>query len=126
MNENPPPYENRVGWGTRREKEIYRSQAESSGKPPAVVEKIVEGKMTRFYEDVCLYEQPFVKDQTISLGENIAVRRFVRFKLGEDVSRTIENRGDHPEDGAAATGVAVKKPKGPTLGSGAAAVKPDE
>jgi elongation factor Ts len=119
-----------------REREIYRSQAESTGKPPAVVEKIVEGKMTKFYEDVCLYEQPFVKDQTISvgqliagkaskLGEDIAVRRFARFKVGEDVSRAIENRGDHPEGGEGA-GVAVKKPKGPTVGSGSAAAKPDE
>ncbi len=92
--------------------------------------------MTKFYEDVCLYEQPFVKDQTISvgqliagkaskLGEDIAVRRFARFKVGEDVSRAIENRGDHPEGGEGA-GVVVKKPKGPTVGSGSAAAKPDE
>jgi len=77
-----------------REKDIYRSQAAATGKPPQVVEKIVEGKMSKFYEEVCLYEQPFIKDQTISisqliaakigkLGENIAVRRFGRFKVGE-------------------------------------------
>jgi elongation factor Ts len=77
-----------------REKDIYRTQAASSGKPPQVVEKIVEGKMSKFYEEVCLYEQPFIKDQTISiaqliaakigkLGENISVRRFARFKVGE-------------------------------------------
>ena len=77
-----------------REKDIYRSQATATGKPPQVVEKIVEGKMSKFYEEVCLYEQPFIKDQTISisqliaakigkLGENIAVRRFGRFKVGE-------------------------------------------
>src|SRR5438094_5026628 len=77
-----------------REKDIYRSQAAATGKPPQVVEKIVEGKMGKFYEEVCLYEQPFIKDQTISisqliaskigkLGENIAVRRFSRFKVGE-------------------------------------------
>src|SRR5437667_868003 len=77
-----------------REKDIYRSQAAATGKPPQVVEKIVEGKMSKFYEEVCLYEQPFIKDQTISipqliatkigkLGENIAVRRFARFKVGE-------------------------------------------
>src|SRR5205807_2392862 len=77
-----------------REKEIYRAQAAASGKPANVVEKIVEGKMSKFYEEVCLYEQPFIKDQTISisqliaakigkLGENIAVRRFARFKVGE-------------------------------------------
>ena len=77
-----------------REKDIYRTQAASTGKPPQVVEKIVEGKMSKFYEEVCLYEQPFIKDQTISiaqliaakignLGENISVRRFARFKVGE-------------------------------------------
>lgn len=77
-----------------REKDICRAQAATTGKPPQVVEKIVEGKMGKFYEEVCLYEQPFIKDQTISiaqliatkigkLGENIAVRRFARFKVGE-------------------------------------------
>ncbi len=82
-----------------REKDIYRSQAAATGKPPQVVEKIVEGKMSKFYEEVCLYEQPFIKDQTISisqliaskigkLGENIAVRRFGRFKVG-DAGETI-------------------------------------
>src|SRR5271166_1154086 len=77
-----------------REKDIYRAQAAATGKPPQVVEKILEGKMAKFYEEVCLYEQPFIKDQTISiaqliagkigkLGENITVRRFARFKVGE-------------------------------------------
>ena len=76
-----------------REKEIYRAQAAATGKPPAVIEKIVDGKMAKFYEEVCLIEQPFIKDQTISikeligqkvgkLGENITVRRFARFKVG--------------------------------------------
>src|SRR5271155_944544 len=90
-----------------REKDIYRSQAAATGKPPQVVEKIVEGKMGKFYEEVCLYEQPFIKDQTISigqiiaskigkLGENIAVRRFARFKVGEAgatiASTTLEQK----------------------------------
>ena len=77
-----------------REKDIYRSQAAATGKPAPVVEKIVEGKMAKFYEEVCLLDQPFIKDQTISvsqliaskvgkLGENISVRRFARFKVGE-------------------------------------------
>jgi len=77
-----------------REKEIYRAQAAATGKPANVVEKIVEGKMSKFYEEVCLLDQPFIKDQTISvgqliaaaigkLGENISVRRFARFKVGE-------------------------------------------
>jgi elongation factor Ts len=82
-----------------REKDIYRTQAKATGKPPNVVEKIVEGKMGKFYEEVCLYEQPFIKDQTVTvsqliaskigkLGENISVRRFARFKVG-DLSETI-------------------------------------
>ena len=82
-----------------REKEIYRHQAAATGKPPQVVEKIVAGKMEKFYEEVCLLEQPFIKDQTITiaqliaakigkLGENIAVRRFARFKVG-DVGETV-------------------------------------
>jgi elongation factor Ts len=77
-----------------REKEIYRAQTAAMGKPPAVVEKIVEGKMGKFYEEVCLLEQPFIKEQSISvkdliatkvgkLGENITVRRFARFKVGD-------------------------------------------
>jgi len=76
-----------------REKEVYRAQAAATGKPPAVVEKILEGKMAKFYEEVCLIEQPFIKDQGVSikeliaqkvgkLGENITVRRFARFKVG--------------------------------------------
>src|SRR5579862_109610 len=76
-----------------REKDIYRAQAAASGKPPAVVEQIVQGKMSKFYEEVCLLEQPFIKDQAVTikeliaqkvakLGENITVRRFARFKVG--------------------------------------------
>src|SRR5215831_6397650 len=82
-----------------KEKEIYRAQAAASGKPANVVEKIVEGKMAKFYEEVCLMDQPFVKEPGISihqliaskigkLGENISVRRFARFKVG-DVGETI-------------------------------------
>src|SRR6185437_6279339 len=77
-----------------REKEIYRAQAAQAGKPAPVIEKIVEGKMSKFYEEVCLLEQPFIKEQTVTigqliaqkvgkLGENIMVRRFARFKVGE-------------------------------------------
>jgi len=76
-----------------REKEIYRAQATATGKPAPVIEKIVEGKMAKFYEEVCLLDQPFVKEQGITikeligqkvgkLGENITVRRFARFKVG--------------------------------------------
>jgi elongation factor Ts len=77
-----------------REKEIFLDQAIKSGKPANIAEKMVTGKMEKFYEEVCLYEQPFIKDQTISihqlittkigkLGENISVRRFARFKVGD-------------------------------------------
>jgi elongation factor Ts len=78
----------------KREKDIYLDQAIKSGKPANIAEKIVAGKMEKFYEEVCLYEQPFIKEQTISvsqliaskigkLGENISVRRFARFKVGD-------------------------------------------
>lgn len=77
-----------------REKEIYRAQAAQTGKPALVVEKIVEGKMGKFYEEVCLLEQPFIKEQSVTinqliaqkvgkLGENLMVRRFARFKVGD-------------------------------------------
>ncbi|MFY9746057.1 MAG: translation elongation factor Ts [Acidobacteriaceae bacterium] len=77
-----------------REKDVYRAQTAAMGKPANVVEKIVEGKMTKFYEEVCLLEQPFIKEQSVSikehiaqkvakLGENITVRRFARFKVGD-------------------------------------------
>jgi elongation factor Ts len=76
-----------------REKEIFRAQAAAMGKPEKMIEKIVDGKMAKFYEEVCLLEQPFIKDQAVSikeligqkvgkLGENITVRRFARFKVG--------------------------------------------
>jgi len=77
-----------------KERRIYRSQALDAGKPEKVIDKIVEGKMERFYSEVCLLEQTYVKDsdQTVKevldgmiakVGENIAIRRFARFQLGE-------------------------------------------
>ncbi|HWZ84277.1 MAG TPA: translation elongation factor Ts [Terriglobales bacterium] len=82
-----------------REKEIFLAQAIASGKPANIAEKMVTGKMEKFYEEVCLLEQPFIKDQTITisqliaskigkLGENISVRRFARFKVG-DATETV-------------------------------------
>jgi elongation factor Ts len=76
-----------------REKEIFRAQAAATGKPAPVIERIVDGKMAKFYEEVCLIDQPFIKDQNVTikeliatkvgkLGENITVRRFARFKVG--------------------------------------------
>jgi len=77
-----------------KERDIYRAQALASGKPEQVVEKIVSGKMEKFYEENCLYEQHYIKDESVTigemitqaiakLGENISIRRFVRFKVGE-------------------------------------------
>jgi elongation factor Ts len=77
-----------------REREVYRAQAKATGKPEPVIEKIVNGKMEKFYEENCLYEQHFIRDEGVTVkemvdqaiakvGENIAVRRFVRFKVGE-------------------------------------------
>ena len=82
-----------------REKDIYRSQAIASGKPANIAEKMVAGRMEKFYQEVCLYEQPYIRDQNITisqlittkigkLGENISVRRFARFKVG-DAGETI-------------------------------------
>ena len=76
-----------------REKEIYRAQGIASGKPEAIVEKMLTGKLAKFYEEFCLLDQPFIKDQSqtiaqiiatkvAKLGENISVRRFARFKVG--------------------------------------------
>jgi elongation factor Ts len=77
-----------------KEKDIQRSRALAEGKPEKMVDKIVEGRMNKYYEEVCLYEQPFIKENTTSvtdlikakiakLGENISVSRFVRFKVGD-------------------------------------------
>ncbi len=80
-----------------KEREIYKEQARSTGKPEHVLEKIVEGMMSKFYSVACLLEQPYVKDPSITvkehiaahiqkIGENIQVRRFVRYKLGEELT----------------------------------------
>jgi elongation factor Ts len=77
-----------------RERAIYREQAKATGKPDAVVEKILSGKMEKFYEENCLYEQHFIKDEGVTIkelvdqtiakvGENVTIRRFSRFKVGE-------------------------------------------
>ncbi len=77
-----------------KEKEIYRAQALEMGKPENVVDKIVEGKLNKFYEESCLLNQPYVRDTNISIadllneqiakiGENISIKRFVRYQIGE-------------------------------------------
>jgi len=78
-----------------KEKEIYASQARETGKPEKIIEKIVEGKVKKFYAESCLLEQSFVKNPDITIqdllnemmaktGENMVIKRFVRFQLGED------------------------------------------
>lgn len=85
-----------------KEKEILRTQALNEGKPEKIVDKIVEGRLGKFYEENCLMEQPFIKDpdKTISqllnekiatIGENINIRRFARFELGEGLEKKQDN-----------------------------------
>jgi elongation factor Ts len=77
-----------------RERDVYRGQMEGQNKPAAVIDKIIEGKLNSFYEQVCLLDQPSVRDPKVKIGdfvqqaiakmgENISIPRFVRFKLGE-------------------------------------------
>ncbi len=79
-----------------KEKEIYRKQAKEAGKPDKILDKIAEGKLEKFYQDVCLLDQQFIKNPDVTIkalledliakmGENILVRRFVRYQLGETV-----------------------------------------
>jgi elongation factor Ts len=92
------------------ERGIYRKQAEASGKPAPVIERIVDGQLERYFKDVCLLEQAFVKqsDRTVGdlvkeaivrFGVNVAVRRFARFKVGDTQARA----GDTKEDAAGGT-----------------------
>jgi elongation factor Ts len=77
-----------------QEKEIIREQFKDSKKPPEIVDKIVQGKLGKFYEEVCLLDQPFVKDDKVAVkqlvasyiakfGENIKIKRFARYELGQ-------------------------------------------
>lgn len=85
-----------------KEREILRNQALNEGKPEKIVDKMVEGRLNKFYEEYCLLEQPFIKDpdKTIqqllnekisTIGENISVRRFVRYELGEGLEKKQDN-----------------------------------
>ena len=82
-----------------REKEVQRDRAKNEGKPEKMLEKIMEGRLNKFYEEVCLYEQPFIRDNTVTiadlvkqkiakLGENITIARFARFKVGDGAQDT--------------------------------------
>lgn len=85
-----------------RERTVCRAQAIESGKPEKVLEKIVQGRMEKFYSEICLLEQAFVKDPDVTvadlvtqsiakIGENIRIRRFVRYELGEGIEKKKEN-----------------------------------
>ena len=87
------------------EKDILRAQAREEGKPEAIIEKMVEGRIKSYYEDYCLLNQKFVKDTsktieqlvieaTATIGEKISVRRFVRFEMGEGLEKKHENLAD--------------------------------
>jgi elongation factor Ts len=84
------------------ERQIYRAQAQETKKPEAVIEKILAGKVDKYFADVCMLEQPFVKDpnKTVravvaeliaKLGENLSIRRFSRYQLGEGIEKRTEN-----------------------------------
>lgn len=85
-----------------KEREIYRAQALNEGKPEKIIEKMVEGRVEKFYKEICLLEQPFIKDtdKTVQevltsliakIGENITIRRFVRFERGEGLEKKEDN-----------------------------------
>ena len=93
-----------------KEREIQRGRAAFEGKPANVIDRIVEGRMAKFYEEVCLLEQPFVKEASLTvgqliktkiakLGENIGVARFVRFKVGDVAA--VESGAEGPPESAA-------------------------
>jgi elongation factor Ts len=95
-----------------KEKEIYRAQGIASGKPEAIVEKMLTGKLSKFYEEFCLLEQPFIKEQSLTiaqliaqkiakLGENISVRRFARFKIGDPNYTVASAKAAAAEESAA-------------------------
>lgn len=84
------------------EKEILRIQAMNEGKPEKIVDKMVEGRINKFYKEICLLEQPFVKDpdksindlvkeEIMKIGENVKIRRFVRYQMGEGIEKKQEN-----------------------------------
>ncbi|HOR85131.1 MAG TPA: translation elongation factor Ts [Bacillota bacterium] len=88
-----------------KEKEIYRAQALNEGKPEKIIERMVEGRIEKYYKEICLLEQPFIKDteRTVNdilssmiakIGENISIRRFARFERGEGLAKKEDNFAD--------------------------------
>lgn len=91
-----------------KEKEIFRNQSLNEGKPAQIVEKMVEGRVKKFYQEVCLLEQTFVKDpsmtisqyiqeKTAKIGEKISIRRFARFEMGEGLEKRNDNLAEEVE-----------------------------
>ena len=87
------------------EKEILRAQALNEGKPEAIVDKMIEGRVKKFYEEICLLDQPFVKDPSktvkdiineavLTIGEKISIRRFTRYEMGEGLEKRSDNFAD--------------------------------
>ena len=85
-----------------KEKEIYRLQALNEGKPEKIIDKMVEGRIEKYYKEICLLEQPFIRDTDknvqdvlteliAKMGENISIRRFVRYEMGEGLQKKQEN-----------------------------------
>jgi len=85
-----------------KEKEILRAQALNEGKPEKIIDKMVEGRVSKYYKEICLLEQPFVKnpdltiedlvkEQIMTIGENVKIRRFARFQMGEGLEKKEEN-----------------------------------
>jgi elongation factor Ts len=81
-----------------KEKEVYRGQMQNEGKPAEIIEKIIEGKMSKFYSEICLLEQSFIKDEDMTIeqmltqasgeiGEKLTIRRFARYELGEGIEK---------------------------------------
>jgi elongation factor Ts len=95
-----------------REKDVYRAQGAASGKPAEIIEKMLTGKLAKFYEEFCLLEQPFIKESSLTigqlisqkiakLGENISVRRFARFKIGDPTYTIAQAKTAAAEEPAA-------------------------
>ena len=95
-----------------REKDIYRAQGAASGKSPEIIERMLTGKLAKFYEEFCLLEQPFIKESSLTigqliaqkiakLGENISVRRFARFKIGDPSFTIASAKVSTSEEGTA-------------------------
>lgn len=92
-----------------KEKDVYRDQMKNEGKPADIIEKIIEGKLDKFYSDICLLEQGFIKDDSMTIqelltkktgeiGEKISIRRFARYELGEGIEKSTKNFAQEVEE----------------------------